>query len=394
MDDLDIKLFHDLRNSDIEVPIKCSEVIKNSINNFNNEKIRRKTTFSLAKIAIVSCASLTLATGVVFAGVKVVKKIFKEPEKVIGFYSNENKNEVAIDGNDNIMTEEEAKEKMKEILTKFGKKIEPIKKIELTSNPNDYELSWYMELDNGTDNNDTITINAKRDNSFSVLFSNVLNENAVNYRINEDNVEKTARDICKKYGYDTEKYNKVNIVSNSDKAENSYLWYVNFYKEYDGIVNPYERINISFIPEKNEVYSFEIEDLEYENNSQEITKEQAKQTVIEAERKINTEYNIKNINVDLDIAKANGDAYKRITDFKQYYNEKHTENYPVENIINYRTESRVRKVWKVTVEYDISKYAGKTDTTYKSFDRYYIYYVDATTGEIIGGRMATSSHIY
>lgn len=380
MDDIEQKLYHDL-NLKIEIPEKCEKAIKEGL-------YKKKKHYSWMKIITTACASLMLTAGVVFAGTKVVEKIFKEPEKVVGFYSDENNNEGVTTENNNIMTEEEAKEKMKEILTRFGKEIEPIKEIELTSNPNDYEQTWYMELDNGTDDNDSIEINAQRGNSFSVLFSNVLNEDVVNYRISEDEVEKTAREICKKYGFDTEKYNKANIVSNSNKAEDSYLWYVDFYKEYDGIVNPYESIDIAFIPEINAIYSFRIEDLEYENNPQKITGEQAKQTVIEAEQKINTGYNIKNISVDLDIAKTNGDAYKRMTDYKQYYNEKHTENYPKENVVNYRTESRVRKVWKVTVEYDIPEDAGMTDTSYKPFDRYYTYYVDATTGEIIGGRLS------
>ena len=389
MDDLDRKLFHDL-SSEIEVPSGCSNVIKESIKGINN---KRKKNISFSKIDITSCASLLLGTSIVYAGTKVYEHIFKEPEKIVGFYSEDNKNEILYSENDSIMSEAEAKEKANQILKKFGDTIGEIKTIELTCNPNDYDLIWHIELDNGTNNNNIIEINAERENSFALLFEDRLNENVINYSMAENEVEKTARELCKKYGYDTEKYNKVNIVSNSDTAENSYLWYVDFYKEYDGIINPYETISITFIPEINQIYSFRVEDLQYENNSIEITEEQAKQTVIEAEEKIETNYSIKNISVNLGIEKTNGDAYKRLTDYKQYYDEKHTENYPLENKINYRTESRIRKVFIVTVEYNVQNSTDMLDALELS-DKYYMYYIDATTGEIIGGRMSSREYVY
>ncbi len=42
----------------------------------------------------------------------------------------------------------------------------------------------------------------------------------------------------------------------------------------------------------------------------------------------------------------------------------------------YKVDNRVRKVWEVTIYYDYYKY---------DYPERYVYYVDATTGEIIGG---------
>ena len=386
MDELDKKLFMDL-SSDVEVPSKCKIVIKNSLNNINSKKEKH---YSFSKIAAVSCATLLLTTGIVYAGTKVYENIWKEPEKVVGFYSNEVKKEDIISEQDNVMSEAEAKEKLDELLKKFGRESEPIERIELTSNPNNYELVWHIELDNGTNNSNIVEINAQRENSFGVLFQDELNESVHQYRISENEVEQTARELCENLGYSTEKYNKIKILGNMENDIDSYLWHVDFYKEYDGIVNPYETISISFIPKTNAIYQFNIEDIEFANNSVEINQEQAKEIAIEAENKINTGYKIKNTSIKLSIDQMNGDAYKRITDYEQYYNEKHQKNYPNNQIVNYRVNNLIRKMWKVTIEYDLPEKLDLTDNYTILFDRYYTYYIDASTGEIIGG----SQHKY
>ena len=48
----------------------------------------------------------------------------------------------------------------------------------------------------------------------------------------------------------------------------------------------------------------------------------------------------------------------------------------------YKVENRVRKVWEVTIYYDYYKY---------DYPERYVYYVDATTGEIIGGSIWNSA---
>lgn len=383
MDELDRKLYHDL-NLDIEVPSKLEKVIKEEL-----QRAKKKTTHcSFSKIAITACVSLLVTTGIVYAGKVLTNNIWKEPQKQEGFYSR--KNNTTQEEKENIMSEIEARKKLDTLLKKFGHENEKITLIELINNPNDYELVWHIELENGTYHKNIVEFDAKGKKDFSVMFQDALNESVHNYRIMKKEVEKTARALCKKYGYDTEKYNKVNMLPNLETEKDSYMWYVDFYKEYDGIINPYETISIGFIPEINEIYYLREKDLAYENNPIEITEEQSKTIVIEEEQKVNTKYKIKNISTKLGIEKMNGDAYFRLTDYEQYYKEKHTENYPLNKMINYRTENLVRKVWKVKVEYDIPELMISENKEYNSFDRYYTYYVDVTTGEIIGGSSTDS----
>lgn len=367
-----------------DIPEEISKELESIIHNrlYAEEK---KEHYSIAKIITIACASIILTAGIVYAGSVVSNKIWKQPEKVVGFYDEGNKNTITEEERDNAMSEKEAREKVKELLKKFGHKDEQIKLIRLDNNPNDYELTWYIQTDNGTNNENIIEFDARGENSFGVMFQDALNENIHNYRTTEEEAVKTARDLCKKYGYDTEKYNKVKVLPNLETEEESYMWYVDFYKEYDRIINPYESISIGFVPEINDIYYFHVKDLKYENNSIEITEEQAKEIALEAETKINTGYEIKNININLGIKKMNGDAYKRINDYEQYYKENHTKNYPSNKIVSYRTDTIVRKVWKVTIEYEVPQYSINTENTYNPLDRYYTYYVDTTTGEIIGG---------
>lgn len=383
MDNLDKKLYHDL-NLEIAIPKEFSDVIKRELNQVENSTHR----YSLMKIIITSCAGLLLTTGIVFAGVVIPNHIWKQPQKEEGFYSGNNN--ITQEDKENVMSEEEARKKADMLLRKLGREKQEIISIELVKNPHDYELIWHIELENGTYHKNIVEFDAKGKDDFSVMFQDALNESVHKYRTTQKEVEKTARDLCKQYGYDTAKYNKVNILPNLETEKESYLWYVDFYKEYDEIINPYETISIAFIPEINRIYYLRERDLAYENNSIEITREQAKAIVIEKEQKINAKYEIKNISIKLGIEKMNGDAYYRLTNYEQYYNEKHIENYPLDKIVNYRTENRVRKVWKVKIEYEIPEKNFSDSKEYNPFDRYYTYYVDATTGEIIGGSSTDS----
>lgn len=379
MDELDKKLYHDL-SLEVEIPNKCKSVIKESLN--DNKINRKKKHYSLAKIVVATCASFVLTAGIVYAGTAIVNKIWKQPEKVVGFYSDENTNQITDEEKASVMSEKEARKKAKDLLKKFGHEGEKIKLIQLDNNPNNYELEWYIQTDSDETNPNIISFDARGEDCFDVLFQDALNESIHDYRTTKEEAVKTARELCKKYGYDTEKYTKIDIRSNLEPEE-AYIWYVDFYKEYDGIINPYESIKIGFVPEINDIYYLYVNNLKYENNPVEITEEQAKKVVLEAEQKTDTDYKMININTSLVINKMNGDAYKRITDYEQYYD---TDN-PSEKEVYYKTEGRVRKTWNVILEYDVPRFGEKEYKKSDFFKRYYTYYVDATTGEIIGGRV-------
>lgn len=371
MDELDRKLYQDLKLK-IEIPDKCETIIKEGL----NKKIKFH---SLTKICITSCAGLVLTMGIVYAGTKVYDKIWKEPEKVVGF-NIENTNQNAIIQEKDIMSKEEAMEKANELLKKVGCENETIELIEMKNNFANYEVAWNIITDQET----KIYLNANNPDSFNIRVDNRLNKDIENYRTTEKAAENTARDLCKKFGYNLDEYTHMKIYSNMKEESDAYIWYVNFYKKYNEIINPYENIRISFIPEINEVYYFNVSDRKCENNPIEIAKESAKEIALKEEKKINTKYEINNIDIELSIVSMNGEAYLRTNDYEQL-NQQTTVDYPSEKWVSYRTDSRIRMAWVVTINYKIPDTVNKFDVSYNVNDEQFSYYIDATTGEVIGG---------
>mgnify|MGYP007135796102 CR=1 FL=1 len=87
MDELDKKLYHDMR-LDFPIPDKCKTIIRESL--YDERKIKGVYYHSLAKVVLTTFIVLLITTGIVYAGTKVYEKIFKNPEKVIGFYFDNN----------------------------------------------------------------------------------------------------------------------------------------------------------------------------------------------------------------------------------------------------------------------------------------------------------------
>lgn len=373
MDQLDKKLYNDL-NMQMETPDKLDTIIKNGLK-------QKKTHGSILK-KVASFLIITFATsGIVFAaGVayeNYEKNIWKAPQKVTGenAQNNDNQNETK----QNTMSEDEARKKGQDILEKFGYGNDKIKTLKLVGSPDNYDLKWYIE----TEQEILIDFDANGEGSFSILNQNKpYNKDIQKYRTSTKEAEKTASKLAKKYGYDTEQYKNVKVSSNMNSDSESYIWSVAFYKEYDGVINPYERIEISFIPQINEIICFTFIDKKFENNPIEIKEDNAKEIALKEEQKNDIKYEIKNIETKLKIEAMNGYAYLRTNNYEQLHEQTSSSNYPYENWVFYRTESRIRRIWLVTIVYDIP---NKYDGNYNPNDERVSYFVDVTTGEIIGG---------
>lgn len=380
MDELDKKLYHDL-SLKIKIPNKCRIVILESL--YNEKNIKRIHCYTLSRIAITICASLLLTAGTVYAGTKLYEKIWNTPEKTIGFYDQRNSEKYSAinETTEDTMTEEEAKKKANELLKEFGHREEIIESVNLENNSNNYELLWQLKTNKGN----TILLNARGSKDFSLSFDSILNVNNLEqYMTTRENAEKTARNLCEKYGYNIDEYTYVRIYSNTAEENEAYIWYIDFIKQYNETINPFEKISIGFIPKINEIYYFATSNTKCENNPIEITKEQAQQIVYREEQKINTKYPIKEIKAQLCIDSNNGNAYLRTNNYEQYRKQSFA-NYPLEDIIEYRIDRRVRRVWAVTIKYDIPETEDKFSESFNICDECFTYLVDATTGEIIGG---------
>ena len=373
MDKIDKKLYNDL-NMQMETPDELDTIIKNGL---NQKKAHGSILKKVASFLIILFATsgIVLAASVAYENYE--KNIWKTPQKVTGENAQDNENQNVT--KQNTMSEEEARKKGQEILEKFGYSNDKIKTIKLEGSPDNYDLKWYIE----TEQNILIDFDANGESSFSILNENkVYNKDIQKYRTSQKEAEKTARELAKKYGYDTEQYKYIKVSSNMNSDSESYTWNVTFFKEYEGVVNPYERIEISFIPEINDIICFIVIDKKFENNPIKITEEEAKEIALKEEEKINVMYEVKNIEINLKIEAMNGYAYLRTNDYDQLHKQTLSSDYPYEDWVFYRTESRVRRIWLVTIVYDIP---NKFDGNYNPNDERVSYFVDVTTGEVIGG---------
>lgn len=368
MDELDKKLYHDMQ-LDVKIPDKCKNIIKGSL--YNERKIKRIYYRSLTKVVLTTFIALVVTTGIVYAGTKVYEKIFTNPEKVTGFYSEDNYKKYLNEENDTAVSEENAIDIANNLIKKFNHENEKIEKIELLNNSENYQLIWNIK----TNKNNSIEISAEDRYSYSVIFNNTIEKNIsqTNKIFNDEEAINMAKRLCEKYEYDVNGYTHIRAYTND--CFNSSIWYVDFFKEYEEIVNPFQRISVGFIPQTNEIYVFGVCNAKFDNNSVGINSEQAKEIALEEEKKINANYVIENINSELCIVSTNDNAYLRANNYKQYYKQENA-NYPTEEIIEYRVNRHIRRAWVVTINYNISESLE---------DKFFSYFIDATTGEVIGG---------
>lgn len=397
MDELDKKLFNDLSEK-VEIPIRCEYVIKNALKNGNNKS--KNTIKNIILIVARACGAIFLTSGIVFASTKIYENVWKEPKKIDSFYGdNCEYDENALYGighskdidtsKNEVITKEEANIKFEDILKKFGYKNEKIISIELVDNPANDSLFYRAT----TENKFLLEIDAKDTRDFKI-FTDIAYKDIDKYRGTQEEVEKVAEKICKKYGYDLEKYNHKEITFNiaesvfegslinnnyiEDSPNNANIWRVKYNKEYNGVTNNYEEVTIGIVPEINELYYFIYTNKTPENTDIVVDKEKAKEIAIEKEKKLNIGYNIKNTSVKLDIVKMNGYAYLRENNFEHYYESKTTPNYPMEKLLYYRVEDKIRQVWRVKLEFEQTNNSKYNEDSFT-------YFVDTATGEIVGG---------
>lgn len=400
MDKLDENI-KNILTKEIDKPQSYYNTIRYALDNkqANKRDIFHKG-FNFVKVAITGCLTIVLTTGIVFAAKEVYKNIWKEPEKVDGFYGeNGEYNEDEEYGiwhsknidisSKNVISEDEARIKFNKIFKKFGYEGEVIKLIELIDNPSDDGLFYRAT----TENKFMLELDAKDTRNFKI-FTDIAYKDIDKYRGTQEEIEKTIENICKKYEYDLSKYNhkeiKFNIAQSvfeesllkhtyvENSPDNANIWEVKYNKEYNGVINKYEEITIGIVPEINELYYLIYTDKAPENTDIVVDKEKAKEIAIEKEKQLNIGYNIKDTSVELDIVKINGYAHIRENNFKQYYEQTHTANYPLDKIQYYRVEERIRQVWKITLEFEQSKNSKYKETSFT-------YFIDATTGEVVGG---------
>ena len=329
---------------------------------------------NLLKLVATFVLTMGMTFGLVYAGNTVYEKVWKEPK---AYKINQ---EITEEEKAQCISETEAEEIAKAYLRKIGYTDENIEGLGLDKEYFSQENVWSMQSDLGT-----IRIDANTGKLKSV--SMPVREGSIpyNYGINREEARSVAYELLEKYKPigDTGEYELVSLKRNAGKDEEAYIWYAEFYKKYGDLYNASEKIRIGWIPTSNVLYSLDIEQNVYENNEQKIGKEEAIQIAKEKDEQIETTREIKDIKAEIRIKQMNEEVYLRENLKEDYGNimlnfEKvEGDRYKYkEDAVFYKTEERVRKVWCVVITYN-PEGSGYLPA--------FTYYIDSTTGEIIGG---------
>ena len=382
MDEID-KYIKKIVTKKIEEPPSFEKAIREAL--YSEKFYKRMRKRKIIKTISTACATIVLTSGVAVGGFIAYEKVWKEPKQ---YTYEELKNtiaqsEVPEEEKANLITEEEAKNKALEIVNNLGYENQEIAKIELNQNKEEYiEKTYYkIETQNNENQNLNIRINAETGELESLEDNNLLANKSNTDEISKDKAIEIANSIYEDIGVDTNEYEldycrEEEVIYNGEIKE---VWSTKINKKYDGIVNPYEGLSIDFISNSKKIEISSIYkklDGKYENNPEVITKEEAIKIACEKE-KIFTDDKISEIDSSIGIRKANKYIYdleKNITT--------NNENMEFSNNIITESENRVRKVWIISIYHEEFK-TNDVESYLKSKNK--SYYIDATTGEIIGG---------
>ena len=348
--------------------------MKIAVSKFEEEE-KKMPKRNLPKLVATFVLTTTVTGGLVYAtGNTIYDKIWKQPESY-NITQNVTDEEKA-----KCISEEEAENIGNSYLKKIGLNDETIQNLGLTKEFFSNENVWCMSSEKAT-----LTIDGETGKIKSVNIPTWEYKIPYNYGITREEARNVAKELLQKYKPEDDKgeYELISLKRNNEKDEEAYIWYADFYKRYGDLINPEERISIGWVPTINGLYSLNIESNTYEDNEQKISKEDAIKIVTEKEKQIEQNKTIKDTRAEIRIKQMNENVYLRENFKEEYENgtlnmEKTGENtYKLkDDAVMYKTEERVRKVWCVVVIYNL-------DEPYQG----YTYYVDSTTGEIIGGQL-------
>ena len=331
------------------------------------------------------CTALIITSGVGYGGYMIYEKVWKNPEKYTyqELQSAISQTEVTNEEKESLISEEETKEKVMRIVQKLGYEGEEISSIELNENKIEEmsEIYYKIETKNDKGQNLNIKLNAKNGELESLQDDSILDSGVNGSSINEEEAKKALQDLFSKIEIDENEYDitysgKENVVYKGNEKE---VWNVKGNKKYNDIVNPYEELSISFVMDSGNIKVSSISNNKngiYENNQQVVTKEEAIEIATNKEKEF-TDKEIVNIEASLDIKKMNKYIFELENSVEESY------NFDIENDGYEINENIVRNVWKVKVFHNLNDDLIITKTYLR--DQSKEYYIDCTTGEIIGG---------
>lgn len=362
----------------------------------------KKSTIIATILSLIMGCSVVMATSYI-----AYEKIWKEPESYTydEYMDNLSKPEITNEEKQELISEEEAKQKGIEIFEKLGYKDQTIEKVELNRGSSDDVTAYYMVKTKwGYEEGLMVQLNAKNGEFISFRDMELPYKHLQSDELSDEEISNIATEIYNRLEIKNSNYKvyETKIQNLTSQYQTSKMLEANLCRFYDNVKNTLENCRILFMVIDDEIFlnsiTFDI-DSSYQDNPIVITKEEAINIAKDNERELSP-YEITNITCELSIQKMNTEIYE--IERGEFYklNEENERKY-------YETENIVRKVWKVKVEHNVdyvqylSQYVeeihqiddekmvevfiNKVLNNYAKEGMNKFYYVDATTGEIIGG---------
>ena len=381
MDQLD-KYIQDIVSQKITEPDDLEEIMLNAIHTAKGKKRIRR--YKITRAIITSVTTIIITTGVGVAGFIAYDKIWKNPEK----YTYEEIQETIAEGNnvgevENLITEETAKQNATTIMNNLGYNNEIIKSITLQKDINNNDKPFYV-IRTGSNENEgiVITLNGSTGELKSFTNNEFNNTNVKENEISKDQAKEYSEQIIENIGF-TEKEYQFTECSKQQVASNNQIksiWVAKYYKLYDGIYNPYEVLTNNFAINDNKIEIssiIETSDGTYDNNPTIITQDEATQIAINKEKEL-TSREIESTSSEIGIRKMNSYIYMLENNLENgFEDEKYDENIIMD-------KSKVRKVWIISIIHKNKEVKINNNIEMlRLLDKRY--YIDASTGEILGG---------
>lgn len=372
-------LFFQYFEDNQEIPNIITNVIETAM---YNKKHQYEIIELIKKIIITIVSFLTVASGIAFASYTVYEKIWKEPKKYAtsdDYFNSLPSKEISEEERKSLITENDAKNIALNFLNKLGYENQTINNIELKRDYNKTNNSYYMaKTESSYEKGLMVLIDSKNgdieyfndlDLKYKDLHQDIITEEQAK-QIAVDTYEKLElnKNDYELYSVKKDEY----VFGNSTKT----LWGATFMKKENNVYNKYESFSVAFIVVNNKIMYDTINispNTEKVNNPIIIQEESAIEIAKNKEAEFtNTE--ITNIKSELSIEKMNTLVYQL--------------EYEIYDTMNLQIEEKIRNVWKVTIEHknkkDFNIYSNPNQYMKENLNKEF--YIDATTGEIIGGK--------
>lgn len=344
----------------------------------------QQTTKKIVNIAATVAITIGLSVGTVYAGTFIYEKIWKEPTKI-----SQEELDKEVEKIKEPITDKEKKEMINnakaieianEVLQNLGYDKTTFKETNIIRG---YDSKNHYILSTETDSSKGIVINL---NPLTGEFEYFCDNTAISKDIKCDDIsEKVAKDIAndiyKKLniipqddGYEIMSATRQNIVSGNIIND---MWQVSYAKKYNNTFDEKTTFTTAFkiVDGKTIIHIIKGKSEEnFENNSVIITKDEAIRIASEKEKDFST-LEISEASAKLSIEKMNIFIYA-------------LENNITNDNGEYQVDDVVRNVWVVKIKHHKNNKPRDTEleTVRQLYDKKY--YIDVTTGEIIGGEQA------